>query len=420
VKDTRQRVLGIDAELFPNTASAYGLADIRSLNALYPERYVSYIKTFIQPDFVDRYIGGPPFGEARRGETDNNPMFDLTGVRYIVAAGQEPGDLIVRDYFVANPPNDRVQLSKILVGSDLRTAILIRPTGQATLAVPAGATKLALALARDPADAGPGDGPSLVEVFSGRTGGTPLAAVPVLAGDPAWKDIAVDLPPGTTEVTLSTAATSSGRGAVGFATLRYAFSDKVPGQQYLHVSSSDGAEVYENRHSLPRALVVPEVVPVGNEKDALEYFRSVSAALPSGALRVRTFDPAQTAVVERLPESRARQLGGCAPGHAQIKAYSHLKVVVDVEAGCPGLLVLTDTYYPGWKARVNGQASRIYAADIAFRGVTVPGGRSTVEFRYSPGTFALGVKLAVAGMLGAMTAVVLSRLARSRKSRVPV
>src|SRR5439155_13819555 len=104
------RVFALDAKLFPNTASAFGLQDIRSLNAVYPDRYVTYVKQFIQPAFEDRFLGGPPFGsEPRRGETDGNPMFDLTGVRYIVAAGQQPGDLLVRDYFAAHPPTDAVR-----------------------------------------------------------------------------------------------------------------------------------------------------------------------------------------------------------------------------------------------------------------------------------------------------------------------
>ena len=69
-----------------------------------------------------------------------------------------------------------------------------------------------------------------------------------------------------------------------------------------------------------------------------------------------------------------------------------------VEAACPGLLVLPDTYFPGWRATVNGRKRTIYATDGAFRGVTVPKGTSRVEFRYEPRAFPIGIALAVAGL----------------------
>jgi uncharacterized membrane protein YfhO len=62
------------------------------------------------------------------------------------------------------------------------------------------------------------------------------------------------------------------------------------------------------------------------------------------------------------------------------------------------LLVLPDTFFPGWKATVNGEERMIYATDGAFRGVTVPEGRSQVEFRYEPRAFPIGIAIAVAGL----------------------
>ena len=47
--------------------------------------------------------------------------------------------------------------------------------------------------------------------------------------------------------------------------------------------------------------------------------------------------------------------GNQAPGRAtHIASYDSQRVQVDVSAGAPGLLVLTDAYYPGWQATVNG------------------------------------------------------------------
>ena len=69
-----------------------------------------------------------------------------------------------------------------------------------------------------------------------------------------------------------------------------------------------------------------------------------------------------------------------------------------MDAECAGLLVLPDTYFPGWSATVNGRERQVLATDGAFRGVLVPRGASTVEFHYEPSQFPLGVGLAVSGI----------------------
>ena len=85
-----------------------------------------------------------------------------------------------------------------------------------------------------------------------------------------------------------------------------------------------------------------------------------------------------------------------------------------VHAACPGLLVLSDTFYPGWEARVNRHAAAIHPTDGLFRGVAVPAGTSTVTVRYRPESFRLGVLLALAGLgvFGAVSVVVLGRRRR--------
>lgn len=50
----------------------------------------------------------------------------------------------------------------------------------------------------------------------------------------------------------------------------------------------------------------------------------------------------------------------------------------------PELLVLNDTFYPGWKASINGNVAKIYKVNGLFRGVFVPMGKNTIEFKYNP------------------------------------
>jgi uncharacterized membrane protein YfhO len=72
------------------------------------------------------------------------------------------------------------------------------------------------------------------------------------------------------------------------------------------------------------------------------------------------------------------------------------EIVLETDVGFPGYLVLADTYYPGWRATIDGAATRIFPADIAFRAVKLPPGKHTVRFVYRP--MSVGVGFLVAGL----------------------
>jgi hypothetical protein len=166
--------------------------------------------------------------------------------------------------------------------------------------------------------------------------------------------------------------------------------DSVAGAgQYRFVGSSGGVKVYENSHNLPRAFVVQDVHRAGDVAGAVSYLQSLGSAWPDGTTRVDRFDPARQAVVEVAPGT---PLPSVAPDsqvagrEARIASYDSQRVQVDVSAGAPGLLVLTDAYYPGWRVTVNGRPAPILATDVAFRGVMLGDAAAKVVFSYqSPG-----------------------------------
>jgi uncharacterized membrane protein YfhO len=82
-------------------------------------------------------------------------------------------------------------------------------------------------------------------------------------------------------------------------------------------------------------------------------------------------------------------------------------VVAEAAAQVPSLVVLTDVYYPGWKATVDGRPATIERVDYLLRGVLVPPGRHRVEFTYEPASWRVGWVLSFVGLsLLAATALV--------------
>ncbi|MEW6103067.1 MAG: YfhO family protein [bacterium] len=80
--------------------------------------------------------------------------------------------------------------------------------------------------------------------------------------------------------------------------------------------------------------------------------------------------------------------------------YQPNRVLIEVDSEMSGFLVLSDTYYPGWKAfiktknlklKTKNLEVKIYKANYCFRAVCVPKGKSLIEFRYFPRTFIIGL-----------------------------
>jgi uncharacterized membrane protein YfhO len=143
---------------------------------------------------------------------------------------------------------------------------------------------------------------------------------------------------------------------------------------------------------MPRAFPVGSVLPVASQAAALT------------AMHDPSFDPRTTAVIEGSLPNDMRALEGTQSdsggSSVEVTHYSDDRVILDAKMDRDGVVVLTDTYYPGWKATVDGKPVPIHAADYAFRGVFVPRGEHTVVFEYDPVSFKAGVTLALLALVG--------------------
>jgi uncharacterized membrane protein YfhO len=89
-----------------------------------------------------------------------------------------------------------------------------------------------------------------------------------------------------------------------------------------------------------------------------------------------------------------------------VRAYGPNRIAVMVEGAAPGYLVLTDPWYPGWEASIDGVPATLYRANYVFRAVRVPAGRHEVVFTFAPASYYLGRRVSLAAL--ALTAAVLS------------
>lgn len=152
-------------------------------------------------------------------------------------------------------------------------------------------------------------------------------------------------------------------------------------------NGQDNIFVYEFFDYYPRVFMVP-------------HAQTEEAAKIKEHLLKADFDPKQTIYLEEKTEWGAQ---GALAANTQFVSYENQEVKIKTQASNDGFLFLSDTYYPGWKAYVDGQEKKIYLANYAFRAVEVPRGEHEVVFRYEPQSFWWGIKVS----LGTGVAVVL-------------
>jgi len=157
--------------------------------------------------------------------------------------------------------------------------------------------------------------------------------------------------------------------------------------------TSGDLTVFENPQRLPRAFYVPRVEVVPDAQAILDR-------LAKGPDDLR-----QVAFVEETPPSDFTGEPSNA-GLAAVRFARNDPEHATLEVGAParGFLVLSDQYFPGWFASVNGRSAPIQRANYAFRLVEVPAGQSTVEFWYSPRSLWLGAGVSALSLVavGAM------------------
>jgi uncharacterized membrane protein YfhO len=99
-----------------------------------------------------------------------------------------------------------------------------------------------------------------------------------------------------------------------------------------------------------------------------------------------------------------------------IVRYQPNEIEIETFASLPSYLVMSETYYPGWKAKVDRKRAPVYPANIAFRAVPVPSGHHNVRLLYKPESVRIGAYLAGVGLLLLLVSMI--RL-RPRRGQIP-
>ncbi len=165
------------------------------------------------------------------------------------------------------------------------------------------------------------------------------------------------------------------------------------------VASGEKFFVYENPTALPR----------------VSFVDSVRVLSPEAALRklaAGEVEPAREVILERDPPIRPESAAGA---HARITSYRANEIRVRAHTERPCILLLSEIWYPDWKAEVNGEETPVLAADYCLRAIALDAGDHDVRMYFASRRLRVSLIVSIACFIAAVSAPIFSRAAAWRR-----
>jgi hypothetical protein len=182
-------------------------------------------------------------------------------------------------------------------------------------------------------------------------------------------------------------------------------------QQWRSVAQFGNVGVYQNQKWLPRAWFV-KCATVATSSEVLQIIKS--GIMPDGS----PFNPSETALLERedfgLREVILPAIGDPADSTVSFSRSEPNRIELHTRNSQPGFLVLSEAYYRGWDAWVDGQRTPVERVNYTLRGIAVPPGEHRIEFVFRAPTFRDGAIYSLLGALLLMAGTLVSRMGTGR------
>jgi hypothetical protein len=144
--------------------------------------------------------------------------------------------------------------------------------------------------------------------------------------------------------------------------------------------------INRNNNCMDRAFLVEGAQVAADRDEILDILKS------------RDFNPAKVVILEEEPILINEGSGDVKEERAEIISYRPEEVVISVSVRKPKFLILSDSYYPGWKVLVNGRPDKLYRADYFLRAVYLDRGEHEVAFIFDPLSYKIGRYVSLASI----------------------
>lgn len=182
----------------------------------------------------------------------------------------------------------------------------------------------------------------------------------------------------------------------------------LPADRFKLLKKFEGnLKVYQNLKVLPQAYLAYSTVPSESFDDSLKLIRSPK------------FDPQKQVIVEDHPDNDELKFSKSTSDITPITPVlrpNPQTARMQFTAKAPGILVLTDSYYPGWTAKLDGKDAKILPVNGMFRGIEVSQGKHELVYEFKSTALETGLKILFAGLsaLGLVAALQIGKQLRKK------
>jgi len=403
------RMFSFGYSMQPNYPSAYGINSIGVISPFTIDSFANFVQNFLDKDADNGRLGFPPwtfsYGPMESIEKfyDNKKYFDFLGVKYIITDGYN------FDSITVGIPGNTREISKIQDTESSISQSFVSPVNTITsLGVSMSAFQLEendtiiLSLDSVPYDKKHHRESVLTQIMNQKynqfnlepqienvlnkelilslqypqVNNDKLAVVHTIAKDQIGFDYVENELQGTFY-----------ENNIPIDTKQMVFSILSDSDEHNIVYQFEDIYIHENYDVYPRAFLVNNFKTV--EKDTAQEYLLKN---PDFNLRQNVIleEKLSNESINKLKLSKDNKIN-----NANIISYEANNVLIKTSNSDASILILTDVYYPGWKAFIDGTETKIYRADGLVKAIFVPEGEHTIEFVYLPESYNTGITISL-------------------------
>jgi len=397
------RICGLKGGMIPQISSIFELEDVNNIDALYIKRYFHFM--------VDVILGTPwHYGVFSlcpvEIEASKNRYLDLLNVKYIISNDS----LNAIEEEILDSKGNAVPQKEYFLGGIQKKFFSLHPntkeithyldTIHYNYNVPKKGALLCFTIGTDPSQwSEKGDGVEfLVKIEDDSRLDVPFQKYinpKSNRGERRWFFEEVDLTPyGGKEITIIFKVKAGPNDDNRYDQCGFADIEIVPrddSNQKLSLVYNKEVKIYRNNTVMPRVFIVHQAEKISQRNKIF------------ARLRDKNFDFRNSIIIEKdLPEEILSCNNSPLSDSSSVKIVNYLPHRIDLEASMKndGFLVLSDNYYPGWKAYVDEKQMEIYPTNYMLRSIYLTKGNHQIRFVYDPLPFKVGLGISIVALLG--------------------
>lgn len=454
-----ERMTGLSYLFIPEWSGAFQLKDNRSLDAMYPSGILTFWHNLLPdevfsktgfPEFWERYFGGEL--SITRAVTDPSErvrsfhrLAALSSSKYVVTAR----DLLTEPSICAynqmeTPPNHKTFFKECVIAGKESECLMQHPEkdpkpGEVRFfaVIPTDATLFSFDIIRNPNPDGMVNDEGVH--FNLEVGTKPDTWTPIFSEffNPTTTEGRLKPEPHTVDMSqfagkrvwLRFSVKSGPKDSwpnewIAWHHMRWHNAQGQPPMPVVRAGSETlvydkDVKIYEISPVLARASVLSGVKLANDPKEVLSTLRSDTFdPFKYAVVNQQELSPSQKDALRQFTSSDLTQKPSAVS--AKITQSTSRKVSIQLPAGLqqPSVLLLTDTFYPGWKAMVDGVEVPVIKANYSFRAIVLPANAKHVEYFYDPISYRLGTWLSIIAMFALVLGLALEFLIMKRPTKL--